>query len=212
MIVQVIKLVRKKQEDKAATIIFRVAIIVMLLISVCISSSIAVYLYFVETGLKKYCSNNDQTASWYIEKALAMNNMIHKAENMIGPLNIAMKEEIAMRLCLAHQASFNKDSTRAIEEYLNVLKLDNNSYMARRNVANLFFLTRHYEQAIYQFQKLVQMTPPELNGSYYLDMGKAYIILQNKDKAIENLNKALEYGEDEEVISTYLQKARKTDE
>lgn len=208
LIVQVIKLIRNRTHNQIASNFIGFTIIIISVIVIFVGSSIAVYLFFVETGLKEYCANDDETARSYIDKAIAMNELIHKFENILGPLNIAQNEEIAMRLCLGQKATANRQYSRSIEEYLKVLNLDSDNYMARRNMADLLFLSSRYEEAILHYQRLVQMTPPELDARYYLDMGKAYIILRNKDKAIKNLKRARELGANKAIISTYLERAR----
>ncbi len=201
LVALVVKIFRKKTNEKIAMRGVTIFFCVLLFCFILVSSYLFLYMYSVDEGAKKYCQNNDISAKYLVDNALAMNDVFRKFECIVGTLEGLKHREVYLRLCLAEKTE-NRDL--AIQEYRRVLNLESSNFTARANIAYLLFMSGLYDASIYHYQILVNTPPPEINWTYYIHMGRAYMTLFDKDKAIESFQKALEHGAQEDVVSAYL--------
>ena len=79
--------------------------------------------------------------------------------------------------------------TMAIQEFGEVIKYDSNNWQARYQIATDHFNKKHFQEAIEEYKKIMQINPKYIN-SYSL-IGDAYLEIGELNLAVDNFNAAI---------------------
>ncbi|MFA5859364.1 MAG: tetratricopeptide repeat protein [Elusimicrobiota bacterium] len=90
-----------------------------------------------------------------------------------------------------------KEYERAIEDYTQVLELEDKNVSAYTNRGNARFLMNKYDEAIQDYDHALVLSPG--NAAAYTNRGNAYCKLQQYSIAVENYRKAIELEPKDEV-------------
>ncbi|MGD0917048.1 MAG: tetratricopeptide repeat protein, partial [Thermodesulfobacteriota bacterium] len=145
-----------------------------------------------------------QTISLSPDHAEAYNNLA-KALAMKGLIDEAIKEEENAIRIGSPMAEYHFNLAKlyenkglvieAINEYKEAVKLDRRFFEAYYHLGMVCSTMRNYGEAILAFEKAIGLNPKF--GKAYFMLGINYIRTGKKEKAIENLEKALPYATNE---------------
>ena len=81
-----------------------------------------------------------------------------------------------------------REQSEAIEPFKQALRLDPNNYMANYDLGNIYFSQKRYDDALEQFQRMVQLKP---NWDAYHMIGKIHAVQERYDAAIKAYKQSL---------------------
>lgn len=124
------------------------------------------------------------------------------------PLLFSTEEDVHKDLASIYRNL--KDYKNAIKEYQEILAFDNANFNATIGMADILFVLRDFNRAKELYRKAIKLEPHEKNSDYYINIGRAYMVLIDNEQAIKSFNKALELGADEKLIHRYIDLTEKS--
>ncbi|MGH9786634.1 MAG: tetratricopeptide repeat protein [Terriglobia bacterium] len=101
---------------------------------------------------------------------------------------------------LAHAYEQVQDYAAAAETYGRILERNPENHVVRKALGQNLLYGQKYDQALEQFQALVQVTPPQRDPEVYLRLSQVYRFKRDFGQARENLNKAIDLAPDNQEL------------
>jgi tetratricopeptide (TPR) repeat protein len=106
----------------------------------------------------------------------------------------------------------NRDYSRALKDFNEVLRLDPEYVPALKNRGNVYLDTDDYGRAIEDYNKLIRLEPEY--AEHFYNRGAAYFGNRDYDRAIEDFTKAIRFNFSDKALALYARggaKQRKDD-
>ncbi len=138
-----------------------------------------------------------------IRKKLGPFSIYLEKKHLGFPILFSSEEDVHKDLASIYRNL--KDYKNAIKEYQEILAFDNANFDATIGMADILFSLRDFVQAKHFYKKAINFEPHEKNSDYYIQLGRAYMVLLDYDKAISYFSRALELGEKQDIVQRYLE-------
>ncbi len=173
-------------------------------------------LIYLRKGISNMMISNLSTAGFDLEESIYYDSLNKAAHRFLGEVDYAQKKyadaeksfTTAIRLYKNEKDSLHrmysyrgqnyymqKNYAKALADYEQADKLNPNNLNYLVGIAQLAFETKDFQKVVNTFTKIIPMYKPnqknELAFAYY-GRGRAFHELKNKDKALQDLNKAIE--------------------